>query len=58
MKALAGQGAKSIREDARRVDCDGLAVHRDVTALIDTGVIDGTGKKIDLPKPAFTSSSI
>lgn len=40
VKALAGQGALSIREVARRVGRDVQAVHRDVTTLINAGVID------------------
>lgn len=40
VKALAGQGPLSIREVARRVGRDVQAVHRDVTKLINAGVID------------------
>jgi len=42
LKALAGQGAMTIREAARRVDRDVKAVHGDVHALINAGVIDRT----------------
>lgn len=38
--ALAGQGPLAIREVARRVGRDVQAVHRDVTRLINAGVID------------------
>jgi len=48
-KALAGQGILSIREVARRVGRDVRAVHRDVTMLVDAGVIDRTGKGIAFP---------
>lgn len=49
VKALAGQGALSIREVARRVGRDVQAVHRDVTSLINAGVIDRTGDGIEFP---------
>ncbi|WP_196259129.1 winged helix-turn-helix transcriptional regulator [Pelagibacterium limicola] len=47
VKALAGQGALSIREVARRVNRDVQAVHRDVTTLINAGVIDRTESGIE-----------
>lgn len=40
VKAMAGQGPLSIREVARRVGRDVQAVHRDVTTLINAGIID------------------
>lgn len=46
VKALAGQGALSIREIARRVGRD---VHRDVTTLVNAGVIDRTADGIEFP---------
>lgn len=49
VKALAGQGALSIREVARRVDRDVQAVHRDVTTLVNAGVIDRTENGIEFP---------
>ncbi len=49
VKALAGQGALSIREVARRVERDVQAVHRDVTTLINAGVIDRTNEGIAFP---------
>ena len=49
VKALAGQGALSIREVARRVDRDIQAVHRDVQTLISSGVIDRTEVGIAFP---------
>ena len=49
VKVLAGQGALSIREVARRVERDVQAVHRDVTTLINAGVIDRTKAGIEFP---------
>lgn len=49
LKALAEQGDLSIREVARRVERDVQAVHRDVTTLINAGVIDRTDKGIVFP---------
>lgn len=50
LKALCGAGPVSIREAARRVGRDVKAVHGDVTALLDAGVLcrspDG---KIEFP---------
>jgi predicted transcriptional regulator len=40
LKALCGAGPVSIREAARRVNRDVKAVHSDVTALLDAGVLD------------------
>lgn len=40
IRALAGQGPLAIREVARRVGRDVQAVHRDVTRLINAGVIE------------------
>lgn len=42
IRVLAGQGALSIREVARRLERDVQAVHRDVTRLINAGIIDRT----------------
>jgi predicted transcriptional regulator len=39
LKALCGAGSMSIREAARRVGRDVKAVHRDVTALLEAGVL-------------------
>lgn len=49
VKALAGQGSLSIREVARRVGRDVQAVHRDVTTLINAGVIDRTAAGVEFP---------
>ena len=40
LKALCGAGPVSIREAARRVGRDVKAVHSDMTALLDAGVLD------------------
>lgn len=40
LKALCGAGPLSIRETARRVERDVKAVHGDVTALLNAGVLD------------------
>lgn len=42
LQALTGQGAMSIREAARRVERDIKAVHGDVHALLDAGVLERT----------------
>ena len=44
LKTMTGQGAMTIREAARRVDRDVKAVHGDVRALLDAGVLDRTEK--------------
>lgn len=40
LKAICGAGPISIREAARRVERDVKAVHGDVTALLDAGILD------------------
>ncbi len=42
LKALCGAGPASIREAARRVGRDVKAVHGDVTALLNAGVLERT----------------
>ena len=42
LKALCGAGPVSIREAARRAERDVKAVHGDVTALLNAGVLDRT----------------
>ncbi|CUX09719.1 helix-turn-helix domain-containing protein [Rhizobium oryzihabitans] len=49
VRALAGQGALSIREVARRVGRDVQAVHRDVTTLLHAGIIDRNEGGIEFP---------
>ena len=52
LKAMTGQGAMSIREAARRVGRDVKAVHSDVRALVDAGVIDRTSDGFVFPYDA------
>jgi len=40
LKAMCGAGPISIREAARRVERDVKAVHADITALLNAGVLD------------------
>ena len=40
LKALCGAGPISIREAARRVERDVKAIHTDITALLNAGVVD------------------
>lgn len=42
LKAIAGKGPLTIREVARRVERDVKAVHSDIHALLDAGVIERT----------------
>ena len=50
LKALCGAGPISIREAARRVGRDVKAVHGDVTALIDAGILRRTERRgIEFP---------
>ncbi|WP_136067489.1 HVO_A0114 family putative DNA-binding protein [Modicisalibacter radicis] len=42
LKTMTGQGAMSIREASRRVGRDVKAVHGDVHALLDAGILDHT----------------
>jgi predicted transcriptional regulator len=46
IRVLAGQGPLSIREAARRVGRDVQAVHRDVTRLINAGIVERTSQGI------------
>lgn len=50
LKAMTGQGPMSIREAARRVGRDVKAVHGDVHALLDSGVLHRTENgRIEFP---------
>jgi predicted transcriptional regulator len=49
LKTLAGAGAVSIREAARRVGRDVKAVHGDVTALLNAGVLRRAESGIEFP---------
>lgn len=42
LKVMAGQGAMTIREAARRLERDVKAVHGDVQALLNAGLLDKT----------------
>lgn len=54
LKALCGAGPVSIREAARRVSRDVKAVHSDVTALLQAGVLDRTDSgQIEFPYGAI-----
>lgn len=53
LQAMTGQQAMSIREAARRVGRDVKAVHGDVQALIQAGVIDRTDDGIVFPYDAI-----
>ncbi len=54
IKALAGAGPMAIREAARRVGRDVKAVHRDVHALLNAGLLDKTEEgKIVFPYDAI-----
>ena len=46
LRAMAGGEAISIREVARRVGRDVKAVHGDIRALIDAGVVEDTGRGV------------
>jgi len=49
VQVLSGKAPLSIREVARQVGRDVQAVHRDVTTLINAGVIDKTEKGVSFP---------
>jgi len=54
LKALCGAGGVSIREAARRVGRDVKAVHADVKALLDAGLLNRTADgRIDFPFQAI-----
>lgn len=53
LRVMAGAGELSIREVARRVGRDVKAVHGDVHALLDAGVLDRTDAgKVEFPYSA------
>ncbi len=52
VRALTGAGVVSIREAARRVNRDVRAVHADVTALINAGILNRTEGGIEFPYEA------
>ena len=52
LKVLCGAGPMSIREAARRVDRDVKAVHSDITALLNAGVLERTAEGVEFPYDA------
>lgn len=44
LRAMTGEGPMTIREVARRVERDVKAVHGDVRALVDAGIVDKTAE--------------
>jgi len=52
LRAMTGEGVMSIREVSRRVGRDIKAVHGDVHALINAGVVDRTDKGVVFPYDA------
>jgi len=46
LRVMTGGETVSIREVARRVDRDVKAVHADVRALVDAGLVDDTGNGV------------
>jgi predicted transcriptional regulator len=52
LQAMTGQGAMSIRHAARLVGRDVKAVHGDVRALTDAGIVDRTGEGVVFPYDA------
>jgi predicted transcriptional regulator len=54
LKAMAGGGAMTLRETARRIERDVKAVHSDVHALLAAGVLRKNGEgKIEFPFDAI-----
>ncbi|MGO7042123.1 transcriptional regulator [Rhizobium acaciae] len=49
VKAMAGEGPLAIREVARRVGRDVQAVHKDVTTLVNAGVLNRTEAGVEFP---------
>ena len=52
LKAMCGQGVVGIREAARRVGRDVKAVHGDITALVEAGILDREEKGVKFPYDA------
>lgn len=53
LRAMAGAGAMSIREAARRAGRDVHAVHRDIKALLDAGVLQQENGGVVFPYDAI-----
>ena len=52
LQAMTGRGELSMREVARRVSRDVKAMHSDVTALLDAGVVERTAAGVVFPYDA------
>jgi predicted transcriptional regulator len=52
LQAMTGQGEMSIREVARRLARDVKAVHGDVTALVEAGILDQANARVVFPYDA------
>jgi predicted transcriptional regulator len=52
LQVMIGQGEMSMREVARRVNRDIKAVHGDVTALLDAGVLERSARGVLFPYDA------
>jgi predicted transcriptional regulator len=52
LHAMTGQGAMPIREAARRIGRDVKAVHGDIQALINAGILDRTKEGVVFPYDA------
>lgn len=53
LKAMAGQGPMTIRGVARQVDRDVKAVHADIRALLDAGVVERRDGRVVFPYDAI-----
>jgi predicted transcriptional regulator len=58
LSAMTGAGPMTLRQAARRVERDVKAVHRDVHALLDAGILDRTEGKIVFPFDAVRVSFV
>ncbi|HYL04814.1 MAG TPA: transcriptional regulator [Thermoanaerobaculia bacterium] len=58
LSAMTGAGPMTLREAARRVERDVKAVHRDVHALLDAGILHRTEGKIVFPFDAVRVSFV
>jgi predicted transcriptional regulator len=59
LKAMTGQDPMTLRDIVRRVGRDVKAVHRDMHALLDAGVLDRTDDgRIHFPYSAYASISL
>jgi predicted transcriptional regulator len=58
LSAMTGAGPMTLRQAARRVERDVKAVHRDVHALLDAGILHRTEGKIVFPFDAVRVSFV